>query len=293
LSAGTFVLLLVASALLFMLGSNYFELWPTNKSKLYKAGLPVFFLALSLFLSRQESLAVYGRIAYAFFCASAANLAVALCVARLSRLFKLSDDSIKGMALDKLFEATAIAGTLVALTLVAGIDLGAVFLQPGKLGLGLTIGGLGFVAFAVVAFLQLRSFHLGWKTLASLAPWILVFCFSNALMEELWFRGMFLKPFEPVLGAVASLILTSIAFTGSHIGATYLSRAEKVRFLAILFPLALAWGYTTQFTGSLIGSTLFHAGADLLALNGFIAALYGRAFKPLGVEQKGEARPAT
>ena len=37
-----------------------------------------------------------------------------------------------------------------------------------------------------------------------------------------------------------------------------------------------------QLTGSLIGSTLFHAGADLLLLTGFIAASYGKAFKPLG-----------
>ena len=63
---------------------------------------------------------------------------------------------------------------------------------------------------------------------------------------------------------------------------TNLSWAERVRFLLILFPLALAWGGTIQLTGSLIGSTLFHAGADLLVFNGFIAALYGKASKPLG-----------
>jgi hypothetical protein len=39
-----------------------------------------------------------------------------------------------------------------------------------------------------------------------------------------------------------------------------------------------------QLTGSLIGSTLFHAGADLLVLNGFIAAAYGQEFNPLGDE---------
>lgn len=282
LKVGLFVLVLAAGALVFVFGSNYFALFPTNRSTIYKVALPLSFLALALLLLRRESTAQYGWAAYAFFCASAANLAVTFWGSWLSRLCKLGDDSIKGMAVDKLSEATVIVGVLLALSLVAGIDLKSIFVQPGKLGLGLLIGGIGFVGFAVAAYLQLRSFDLGTKTLLSLLPWMLLFCFSNALMEELWFRGIFLKPFGTILGAAAALILTSIVFTGSHIGATYLSGAERVRFLIILLPLSLAWGYTMQRTDSVIGSTLFHAGADLLVLNGFIAAFYGQAFSPLG-----------
>jgi len=81
---------------------------------------------------------------------------------------------------------------------------------------------------------------------------------------------------------MVSLFLTSIVFTGAHIGATYLSWSERLRFLVILFPLSLAWGFTMQLTHSLLGSALFHAGGDLLIINGFIAAFYGKDFKPLG-----------
>ena len=139
---------------------------------------------------------------------------------------------------------------------------------------------------------RLLNIFLLRSSVAALLPWMLLFCVSNALMEELWFRGIFLNPFEHVLGAAASLILTSIVFTGTHVGATYLSRAERIRFLAILLPLALAWGFTTMLTDSLIGSTLFHAGADLLVLNGFVAAAYGRKHDPLGVAGQAEEAQA-
>jgi membrane protease YdiL (CAAX protease family) len=45
--------------------------------------------------------------------------------------------------------------------------------------------------------------------------------------------------------------------------------------LFVLFLLALAWGYAIQKTGGLLGSVFFHAGGDLLIINGFIAALHG------------------
>jgi len=45
-------------------------------------------------------------------------------------------------------------------------------------------------------------------------------------------------------------------------------------FLAILFVLALAWGYVIQRTESLWGCALFHAGADLMIMVG-IYETYG------------------
>lgn len=277
-----FVLLLLGGLLIFLFGSSYFNIFPTNKSKFYKTSLPIAFLILSFFLIRSEPLAVYWQVSYAFFVASSANILSTLCGPWLLRLLKLSDNSIKGLALAKLSEALVIIATIIGLFMIAGIDTGSIYLQIGNLQLGLTIGLISFTLFATIALLQFKSFHLDLKTFISLLPWILIFVFSNAFMEELWFRGIFLNKFEPLLGAVASLFLTSIVFTGAHIGATYLSLRERVRFLVILFPLALAWGYTMQITDSLLGSTLFHAGGDLLIINGFIAAFHGKDFKPLG-----------
>jgi membrane protease YdiL (CAAX protease family) len=39
-----------------------------------------------------------------------------------------------------------------------------------------------------------------------------------------------------------------------------------MRFLVVLFGLAIAWGWLMHRTGSLWGSALFHAGADLLII---------------------------
>lgn len=277
-----FILLLLGGLLIFLFGSSYFNIFPTNKSKLYKISLPIAFLLFSFLMKGHEDFDKYWQVSYAFFVASSANILSTLCGPWLLRLLKLSDNSIKGLALAKLSEALVIIATIIGLFMIAGIDTSSIYLQIGNLQLGLAIGLISFSLFATIALLQFKSFHLGIKTLVSLLPWILTFVFSNAFMEELWFRGIFLNTFEPLLGAVASLFLTSIVFTSAHIGATYLSWPERVRFLVVLLPLALAWGYTMQLTDSLLGSTLFHAGGDLLIINGFIAAYHGKEFKPLG-----------
>lgn len=43
---------------------------------------------------------------------------------------------------------------------------------------------------------------------------------------------------------------------------------DILMYLALLSTLALAWGYLIQETGSLWGSELFHAGADLMIILG-------------------------
>ena len=165
-----------------------------------------------------------------------------------------------------------VVGTILVLVGLAPIEFPVIFMQWGNLAWGLPIGILGFAIFAIIAWKQAKSMQIPPKTLITFLPWILIFVFANAFMEELWFRGLFLKTFEPAIGPWASLLLISVVFTLAHIGATYLSRAERIQFLLILFPLGLIWGYLMQFTDSLLASTLFHAGADLMVINGFIAA---------------------
>jgi len=67
-------LLLMGCFVFFLLAGNYYSIFPTNTSTLYKAALPLLFLGVSLLLRRSERLHDYWRIAYAFFVASAANL---------------------------------------------------------------------------------------------------------------------------------------------------------------------------------------------------------------------------
>ena len=79
-----------------------------------------------------------------------------------------------------------------------------------------------------------------------------------------------------------AILLTGAVFAVLHIGATYLSKTERARFLALLFPLGVVWGGCMYVTGSILASTLFHAGADLLVVNGFTQAFATKQSKGLG-----------
>lgn len=52
---------------------------------------------------------------------------------------------------------------------------------------------------------------------ASWLPWIIIFSIANGFMEELWFRGLWLAAFKPVIGAAAALHVTSLSFWLGHV----------------------------------------------------------------------------
>ena len=103
-------------------------------------------------------------------------------------------------------------------------------------------------------------------------PWILVFCFANAFMEELWFRGVALGKLTPVLGTAGSILVTALVFGSSHLGVTYITPAEIILFPTIVFVLGLVNAYVMLKTGSIWGSMLFHAGYDLLVIIPLLAS---------------------
>lgn len=206
------------------------------------------------------------EVLYAFFVGSTAVLCSTLLGGRLLEALAVVPVSPAWIALSKVSEATCRVVTIVALIAVSGASLRSVYLTRGRLGLGLGVGLAGFVACATAAFLPLVSQEGGWDKLMSLAPWILTFVLANGFAEELLFRGLFLQRLEPWLGKRGSNLVLASAFTLLHVQSTYVS--ELVVLLLVLFPLALAWGWLMQKTGSLWGSALFHAGADCLVIFG-------------------------
>ena len=267
------------SALVFVFGSSYFALFRTNKSWLFKVGLVGLFVPIAWLLGRSGINPAYGLLALAFLAAAGANLLGAATGTWLHRPLRIRDDSLKGMAIGKGLEALVVVGIILIVLTIAQIPLSVVYLSSGRIGLSLGLGLGGFGLFVVLALLQGRSLKLRIPQIQPLLPWILLFVFANAFMEELWFRALFLRPLVSLLGPVPAIVLTAAVFTAVHIGASYLSRDERIRFLIILFPLGIMWGICLHTTGSIIASTLFHAGADLMIVNGFIAALHGRTLK--------------
>lgn len=53
------------------------------------------------------------------------------------------------------------------------------------------------------------------------APRIFTFVLANGFLEELMFRGLFLRKFEPLLGAPLANFLTGFVFAVGHAGVTY------------------------------------------------------------------------
>ncbi len=185
----------------------------------------------------------------------------------------LNENSILGYVLPKVQDMVIVYVVVLFFTRVFGNSFGSVFIQKGNLKLGLWIGIIAFLVAAAgsipMAKLLFNATNLTLDRIVSWAPYIVIFVLANATMEELLFRGLFLKKLEPFYGKFLSNFLIALIFTGLHGMATYTS--DKYIFLTILLPLALLWGYVMQKTDSIWGSILFHAGMDIPIMLGIFS----------------------
>lgn len=273
-----FGLFLAAGSMLFLLGNNWNSLFPTNDSSVYKWSLVVLFLSLAVVFRRREPLRKYWDIALALFIASFANALNWALGNWLAHLLPGAGSTAQAIAVDKVSQSVPILLAIILLTRLAGGDLGSIFLKKGDLRGGLRFGLTSFAVFgaifAVIAVLQSSASHreglvamgVPLAVLVAASPWIVVFIFANSLMEELWFRGIFLGKLKPVLGATAAVVVTALVFALPHAGAAYIAPFERVVFPAVVFVLGLVNGFVMLKTDSIWGSMLFHAGYDLLVI---------------------------
>jgi membrane protease YdiL (CAAX protease family) len=187
----------------------------------------------------------------------------------------VSENTPAGFSLLKLNECFVITSVIILFTRLSGNSLGSIYLKKGNLKLGLTIGFITFFIAAAssisVATLLFKGRDLSLPKIIPWIPWLLIFVLANATLEELLFRGLFLRKLEPLFGRLTSNFLIAFVFTGLHLFASYTS--DQYLFIAILFPLALAWGYIMQKTDSVWGSILFHAGMDIPIMLGIFSRL--------------------
>ncbi len=187
----------------------------------------------------------------------------------------VNDNSPAGFALLKLNECVVIVSVIILFTKLSGSNLGSIYIKKGNLKLALTIGLTVFLLAAAgsipMANQLFEAQDLSLKKIIPWLPWLLIFILANATLEEILFRGLFLRKLEPVFGKFISNFLIALVFTGLHLFATYTS--DQYLFIAILFPLALAWGYIMQKTDGIWGSILFHAGMDIPIMLGIFSRL--------------------
>lgn len=273
-----FLLYLVGGLAVYWLGANTFDAFPTNRNPVYAWGLTAALLALAVVAQRVGPLRAYAQVAGALFVAAAAN-AVNLAMGNFLRpLLPPTYAEMRFLAVDKLAQAVPIVATVVLLSLWSGDDLRALFLTRGRWRQGLTFGLASFAAFAAafVAIVWLQAdapaarglFASGVQADVVLraAPWILVFCFANAFMEELWFRAVALRKLVPLLGGAASVVATALVFGISHAAVTYVTDVQAWGFAAVVVGLGLVNAAVMLRTDGVWGSVLFHAGYDLLVV---------------------------
>ena len=273
-----FVGFICGGMLIFLFGANTFNLFPTNDNPLYEWGLTLIFLALALILRRSEAFRKYWKVAYALFVASFANALNLYLGNWLANVLPAAGSIAETFAVDKLSQSIPIVLSIIVLTLLVGDSLGSIYLQKGNLRQGLTFGLISFgifaILFAIIALVQssgpasqgLWASGMRLDVIIAAIPWMLVFCFTNAIMEELWFRGVFLRKLTPLLGAAATVIATALVFGLTHSAATYINPPQMVIFSIIVITLGLVNGWVMLKTDSIWGSVLFHAGYDLLVI---------------------------
>jgi membrane protease YdiL (CAAX protease family) len=225
--------------------------------------------ALLLFLRR--STREYGLALYALAAVGAAILVSTQWHMDFVRWLGYSNSTPQGLSVAIFFQSALRVAVALALMKLSGASWDSFYLRAGNLKLGLAVGMAGFLALAALAFVPLFPDAAARSRLISLLPWILLFVLSNGFAEELLFRGILLRRFEPFLGKGLSLLLTTLVFTIIHMQANYVP--DLLIFAAQTFPLALAWGWLMQKSNSLWGSALFHAGADCYIIFGVYAAM--------------------
>jgi membrane protease YdiL (CAAX protease family) len=180
-----------------------------------------------------------------------------------------STTSIAGIGKAKFFEALPIILTILIFHFVYGGDADRLFLKAGNIKFGLLAGGIGVALFLTIAAIQAIGSNLTGGTIWSVLPWILLFTLSNGLLEELWFRALFMKKLEPMIGAKTTLVLTSFVFAVVHISSTYV--IDIIQVVAVTFLLSLIWAWVMRRANSIWPAVLIHASGDVLILLGFLA----------------------
>jgi uncharacterized protein len=243
-------------------GKQFFE---PVENYIWRIGLSAALLVLAWLVHRSRGFEKYWQLFFALFILSFALSLDWVFGKFLYDSLHLSDAAPTSWALEKLNEVFVLVGVAVFFTRLSGGSLGSIYIQKGKLKLGLVIGAVTFTIAAAgsipTAALLFKGEGLTLARVLPWSPWILITVLANGASEEILFRGLFLRKLEPFFGKFLSNFLIALVFTVLHKGASYTS--EEYIFLAILVPLALLWGYIMQKTDSVWGSILFHAGMDI------------------------------
>ena len=257
------VVLFLAGLLVFVFGSPYYRVFATNWNQTYYLLLTASLLILTVIVNRIPSLTRFGPAAYAFLTAS---VALVVLKAGVFNLPIKAANELQEIAIDKASQFLHIVPVILVMTLLARQTPGSIFLQTGRLRQGLVFGIVSFISFAALSLLINRGHSEFLQLVIKNIPWLLLFVLANSIMEELWFRAIFLNPFDSLVGRTSAIIITALIFGLSHINATYEFPGGGFVFGIVVFTLGAVGAHAMFKDQSLIGPVLFHAGYDMLII---------------------------
>ncbi len=261
---GTFALLTLCGFVIFALTMTFVPVLPTWAQYGGRLGLLAIFFGLWRIARGEHPWSPFRPVFYAYFAAVVAVSLGFLFGDWGLRLFGLTTRTPAGIAVAKCSEASVIVIALLMTVRLSGEKFATLYLRKGRFLFGLGVGAIAAVVCVLLALQQPGIRSLGASRVLSFTPWILLFIMSNAFMEELLFRGLFLGRYEVLIGGWPAILSTALVFTLAHMQVRY--APDVIVFMIVLLGLSIVWGWLMRKTNSLWGSMVFHAGADLLII---------------------------
>lgn len=226
------------------------------------AALIVLLLMAALAVRRKPSLRPYWRLTFGYFVASSAVMLSDLAGDGALILWGQPWTTLSGFVALKLGEDATTIGTIIMLAILTRDDREQLFLSRSRLGLGLAIGIASLVALTglSVSLLWGNDFQPD-RVRELLAPLLLV-ALADGFMEEMLFRGLFLRRLGRCVGDDWANVVTATVFAFWHLEPAF-PGSNPVNHL-VLFVLGLLLGRVMQRTGSVLAPALIHAGAIMI-----------------------------
>lgn len=228
----------------------------------------ILFVSTIILYKTEKSWNEYWKISYALLISSVGLVLAGFFGNWHTLIPGLSLSTVEGVSIAKVAEVLPIVATILIGTWLVERNFTPIFLRGGDLKKTLKIG-LIVSPVALIPFFALGGLGLsvGLDVISAWLPWMCVFAFSNAFMEELMIRGLFLKKYNVIFGRNTSLLLTSVIFALFHQAIiAYTDPVSFTVFLLVTFLLGISWGYVMQKSDSIWGAVLAHAIADILFL---------------------------
>jgi membrane protease YdiL (CAAX protease family) len=97
---------------------------------------------------------------------------------------------------------------------------------------------------------------------------------TQAIAQEIQFRGVLLGALERQQSRPAALVTQALIFGVAHIAVQYQGPADS--FIPIVILLGLIWGWMTQRSNSILPAAVVHVVAELFLLATIVSGLYGQ-----------------